>query len=89
MSPYMPAAHSLLEPGGLRRRNQGNSGKSEALRTQHAWASALPCHPEMCYEGLGTGGASGVSAGLGQVVRSRARFAASLGFGWSRFKSLC
>ena len=89
VSPYMPAAHSSLEPGGLRRRTQGNSGKSEALRTQHTWASALPCHPETCYEGLGTGGASGVSAGLGQVVRSRAGFVASLGFGWSCFKSLC
>ena len=65
----------------LRRRSQGNSGKSEALRVQHTWASTLPCHPETCYEGLGTGRPPGVSAGPGWGVRSWARFVASLSFG--------
>lgn len=65
----------------LRRRSQGNSGKSEALRVQHTWASALPCHPEMCYEGLGMGRPPGESAGPGWGVRSWARSVASLSLG--------
>lgn len=65
----------------LRRRSQGNSGKSEALRVQHMWASALPCHPETCYEGLGKGRPPGESAGPGWGVRSWARSVASLSLG--------